>query len=101
MTQQVTTTYQRPYLTESDVLALFHAENNKIQAIKIVRQMTGQGLKEAKDFVEGPMMSRIRQMKNGELHYHHETPINNISIENLEHRLTNLENFIRNKWSEE
>ena len=91
----------RPSIPQEDILALFHAETNKIHTIKIVRGMTGLGLKEAKNFVEGPLLDRIRQLKAGTLPGSPTSPLVTTDLQDLEKRLLNLENFIRTKWSQE
>jgi large subunit ribosomal protein L7/L12 len=47
------------------VLRLHSAGRGKIMAIKAVRELTGLGLKEAKDLVEGPMPVDLRATRRG------------------------------------
>ena len=55
--------------TEFDVI-LKSAGNNKIQVIKVVRELTGLGLKEAKDLVDGapkPVKEKIKKEEAAEV----------------------------------
>ncbi|UAT28854.1 ribosomal protein [Dinoroseobacter phage vB_DshP-R7L] len=83
------------WINKNELMGLLTAPDQKINAIKVVRSVTGLGLREAKDFIEEQWIPALQ----GTITLKSQPQPD--ELDDVKKRLTALEEFIRNKWRSE